>query len=98
MLVFLILGVLAAGCTQMSAKELAKKMEERYNTIKDMKGTMVITMDINGKKIVNTVRFAMKKPNKYWSDSNTTTVVSNGKEMWIYDKRRPSRNSTTESS
>ena len=88
LLVLLILGVLLVGCTQMSPKEIAKKMEKKYNAIKDMKGTMVITMDIRGKKISETIRFAMKKPNKYWSDSNTTTIVSNGTVMWIYDKKR----------
>lgn len=88
LLVFLVLSVLLVGCTQMSAKDIAKKMEEKYDAIKDMRGTMVITMNVSGKKIVDTIRFAMKKPNKYWSDSNTTTVVSNGSVMWIYDKKR----------
>ena len=86
--VLLLLGVLVLGCTQMSPKDIAKKMQEKYEAIKDMKGTMVITMNIGGKKVVETIRFAMKKPNKYWSDSDTVMMVSNGTMMWIYDKKR----------
>ncbi len=88
LLVLLLLGVFVLGCTHMSPKDIAKKMEEKYKAIKDMEGIMVIKINIGGKKFVDTIRFAMKKPNKYWSDSNMTTIVSNGTVMWIYDKKR----------
>ncbi len=87
-LTLLIAATLIVGCTQMSAKEIAKKMEEKYKAVKDMEGTMVTTIYVNGKKIVRVTKFAMKKPDKYWSDSENYTVVSNGTVMWIYDKKR----------
>lgn len=90
--VILVLAVfisgLMLGCTQMSAEEIAKKVEEKYNTIKDMKGTMVIITDFHGKKKVEEIEFAMKKPGKFWQEGNNYTIVSNGKTMWIYDKSR----------
>ena len=82
------IGVLVLGCTQMSAEEIAKKVEEKYNAIKDMKGTVIITTNFKGKKKIEVIKFAMKKPDKYWSDSENYTMVSNGKTMWIYDKSR----------
>jgi outer membrane lipoprotein-sorting protein len=39
-----LLAVLLAGCTQMSAEDIAKKVEEKYNSIKDFKGTLRVTM------------------------------------------------------
>ena len=36
---------------------------------------------------VGVIKFAMKKPDKYWSDSENNTIVSNGTVMWIYDKK-----------
>ncbi len=87
-LVLLALGIFLMGCTQMSAEDIAKKVEERYNAIKDMKGTVLVITDFNGKKKVEEIRFVMKKPDKYWSDSANYTTVSDGKTMWIYDKNK----------
>ena len=87
-IVFLVLGALVLGCTQMNARNIAKMAEEKYKTVKDMKGTMVVTTNFLGKKKVGVIKFAMKKPDKYWSDSENNTIVSNGTVMWIYDKKR----------
>ncbi len=90
--ILLVLTVLLAasllGCAQMSAKEIAKKVVEKYESIKDMKGVMVEIMNFNGKRRVEVVEFAMKKPNKYWSNSKNMTIVSNGSVLWVYDKRK----------
>jgi outer membrane lipoprotein-sorting protein len=72
----------------MSAEEIAKKVEEKYNAVKDMKGEVVITTEINGTKRVEVIKFTMKKPDKFWQEGDNYTIVSNGKTMWIYDKRR----------
>ncbi len=87
-IVFLVLGALVLGCTQMNARNIAKMAEEKYKTVKDMKGTMVVTTNFLGKKKVGVIKFAMKKPDKYWSDSENNTIVSNGTVMWIYDKKK----------
>ena len=54
-LVALLVGVLVLGCVQMSAKEIAKKVEEKYDAIRDMKGTVVITTNFQGKKKVEVI-------------------------------------------
>ena len=87
-LAVLLVATLIAGCAQMSAEDIAKKMEEKYKAIKDMKGEMVTTVYVQGKKIVRVTKFAMKKPDKFWSDSENYTIVSNGTVMWIYDKKK----------
>ncbi len=87
-LVLLALGIFLMGCAQMSAEEIVKKVEEKYDAIRDMKGIVVITTNFQGKKKVEVTKFAMKKPDKYWSDSENYTMVSNGTVMWFYDKNR----------
>ncbi len=88
LLILALAVLLLAGCAQMSAEEIAKKVNEKYNAIKDMKGTAVITVVVNGHRSVNVIRFAMKKPNYFWQDTENYTMVSNGKVMWFYDKRK----------
>ncbi len=85
-LAILVVG-LVAGCAQMDAKEIAKKAEEKYKLVKDMKGTLVITDEVHGKKFVEKTEFAIKKPDKYWSTDGNVTIVRNGSTMWIYDKK-----------
>ncbi len=84
----LIMTILFIGCTQMSAEEIAKKMQERYASLKDMKGTMVITTQFKGMEQSKQIQFAMKKPDKFRSEDEKMLMVSNGKTMWIYDKQR----------
>jgi len=85
--ILLVCGLLM-GCTQMSAEEIAKKMEEKYDAIKDMKGTMVITTEFQGEKQIQVINFSYKKPNKWRSEDANSTIVSNGSVVWIYDKRK----------
>ncbi len=87
MLVCLFLAILIVGCTQLTAEQIAEKMQEKYNSIKDMKGTMVVTTNF-GKKQTQTINFEMKKPNKWRSEDERMLTISNGKTMWIYDKQK----------
>ncbi|MBO8181624.1 MAG: outer membrane lipoprotein carrier protein LolA [Archaeoglobus sp.] len=87
MLVCLFLAILIVGCTQLTAEQIAEKMQEKYNSIKDMKGTMVVTTNF-GKKQTQTINFEMKKPNKWKSENERMLTISNGKTMWIYDKQK----------
>ena len=62
-LIGLIIVTLLLGCMQLSAEQVAKQMEEKYKSIKDMKGKMVVTTDFGkGKKEVYSVSFTMKMP------------------------------------
>jgi len=84
----ILLATLLLGCTGMSAEEIAKKMQEKYESIKDMKGTITVTTEFNGEKQTQTICFVMKMPDKHRSEDENTIVVSNGKTMWIYDKKK----------
>jgi len=53
-----------------------------------MKGTVVVVTSYHGKKKVEEIRFAVKKPDKFWQEGENYTIVSNGKTMWIYDKNK----------
>ena len=85
-----LLAVLLTGCTQMSAEEIAKKIEEKYNSIKDFKGTLRVTTEVNGKKEVVEYDYVFKKPNKMrvYDKKNGILTVSNGEKMWVYDENR----------
>ncbi len=85
-LAVLVVG-LVAGCAQMDAKEIAKKAEEKYKLVKDMKGTLVTIDEVHGKKFVEKMEFAIKKPDKYLSTDGNETIVRNGSTMWIYDRK-----------
>ena len=85
-LVILLVECLVMECMQMSAEEIVKKVKEKYNAVEDMKGEVVITTD-NGTKRVEVIKFAMKKPGKFWQEEDNYTIVSNGKTMWIYYKK-----------
>ncbi|GCC10511.1 lipoprotein chaperone [archaeon] len=85
----LVLVVVAAGCislTSMSAGNIAQKMQEKYNTIKDYQGTVVMTTVINGKSKVTESDFKIKKPYKVLLINKETdrVIVSNGTIIWSY--------------
>ncbi|XRO76625.1 DUF4367 domain-containing protein [Methanocaldococcus sp. 10A] len=85
---FLIVGVFFAGCTeQMNADEIAKKMQEKYESIKTMEGNLVMTLNVNGKVKTIQYNYAFKKPNKYYMENDDVLIVSDGKTMYIYDKK-----------
>lgn len=88
LLIGLFISVLLLGCAQMSAEDIAKNMQEKYESIEDMKGTMVTTTYFEGGEQTHKVDFAMKNPHKYWSDGVNQTIVTNGSVLWIYDKRK----------
>jgi len=81
-LIGLLLATLLLGCTQMSAEQIAKQMQKKYSSIKDMKGTMVVTEP--GK--VYSFSFE-KKGNKWRIDGRNGTTVCNGSVTWMYDKQ-----------
>jgi len=85
-----LLVVLLAGCTQMSAEEIAKKLEEKYNAVKDIKGLLRETTEgKNGKHVIE-CEYVFKKPNKFWmhDKSRGLLIVSNGEKMWIYNEKK----------
>ena len=86
----LLFVVLLTGCTQMNAEEIAKKMEEKYNAVKDFKGTLRMSIEGEGVKQVMEYEYVFKKPNKVrmYDKNNGVLMVSNGEKMWIYDEKK----------
>ena len=85
-LIVLIITAIFLACTQLSSEQIAEKMKEKYNSIEDMKGVMIVTTNLN--KQTQTIKFAMKKPNKWKTEDESMLTISNGKTMWIYDKQK----------
>jgi outer membrane lipoprotein-sorting protein len=85
---FILLVVLLVGCTQPTPEEIVEKMQEKYESIKDMKGEMVVTTIVDGGKESYAIKFEMKKPNKWKSEDDNMLTVSNGKTMWVYYKQK----------
>jgi len=89
-LITLTFGIFFAGCTeqQMSADEIAKKMEEKYDSINDMSCKMVMTVNVQGNSETVSYDYKYKKPNKYYMECDDSIVVSDGKTMYVYDKKQ----------
>ncbi len=88
-LALIILALLLLGCTQhtLTAEDIAKEMQKRYESIKDMSGEFVVMTNYGGKEETYEAKFWMKG-NKYRGDDGKTLTVSNGSVMWIYDRER----------
>ncbi len=85
----LVLVVMGAGCigmASMSAGSIAQKMQEKYNTIKDYQGTVVVTTVANGNSKVTESNLKEKKPDKILLINKETgsVTVSNGTTVWTY--------------
>ncbi len=85
----LVLVVVSAGgisLASMITGGIAQKVQEKYNTIKDYQGTVVLTTLINGKRKVTESNFKFEKPDKILLINKDTGIVtvSNGTTLWVY--------------
>jgi hypothetical protein len=62
-----------------SSKDILSVIIEKYNSIEGYKGTIKLGNE--------TYKIIFKKPNKYFAESNSSIIYSNGETVWIYDKR-----------
>ncbi|MDI6885767.1 MAG: outer membrane lipoprotein carrier protein LolA [archaeon] len=84
-----LVALILISCTDMSAEEIVKKMQKKYDAVEDYKGTMVVKTNFQGEVETYEVHFMMKKPsNKYKSEDENLLFVSNGKTTWIYNKKK----------
>ncbi|NPA62747.1 MAG: DUF2092 domain-containing protein [Methanococci archaeon] len=85
---FLTVGIFFAGCTQqqISADEIAKKMQEKYDAMKSMEADVVITTNMMGQTETMQYEYAFEKPNKFYMENNKMLMVFNGKTYYMYDK------------
>jgi outer membrane lipoprotein-sorting protein len=92
-------AVLISGCTeQMSADQIAARMEAKQESIKDFSATMVMTSSFAGETENTQVKIMTKTPDKTRSEFIEpaefagTVMVRNGSTMWMYD---PAKNQVT---
>ncbi len=83
-----------SGCTDMSAEQIAQKMKEKQDSIKDFSATMVITYSSGGKTETTKVKIMNKMPDKsrieYLEPAEMAgqIMVNDGKTMWMYDPNK----------
>ncbi|SNQ59144.1 DUF4367 domain-containing protein [Candidatus Methanoperedens nitratireducens] len=89
--IFAILSIaLLAGCVEMSADQIASEMQKKYESIKDYKGTLVLSMSFDGESRESEMDFMYQLPDKSWmkiteGEGAEDIVVSNGTTMWLYN-------------
>ena len=77
------------GCAQKSANEIAKKIQEKWDSVTDYRGLQKVTITVNGRQTITEYEFIFKKPSKMWvyDKTNDILTVSNGSTLWIYDNK-----------
>jgi len=92
-------AVLISGCTEnMSADQIAARMEAKQESIKDFSATMVMTSSFAGETATTRATIMTKTPDKTRSEFIEpaelagTVMVRNGSTMWTYD---PAKNQVT---
>ena len=94
-LLAVVIIALISGCTEnMSAEQIAQKMKEKQDSIKDFSATMVITSSFGGKDEMAKAKIMNKMPDKsrieYLEPAETAgqVMVSDGKTIWTYDPKK----------
>jgi len=83
----IVIVVLLLGCAEMTAEQIAKNMEEKYRSIKDMQGEYTVT-SYYGNEIFSQSWKIWTKENKMRQENDEMLMVSNGEISWIYDKKK----------
>ncbi len=98
LLLVVIVMALFSGCIEMSAEQIAQKMKEKQDSIKDFSATMVITSDFGGKSEMAKAKMMNKMPDKnrieYLEPAEMAgqIMVNDGKTIWNYN---PTKNEVT---
>jgi len=82
-----------AGCVdeELTAEQIAEKMQQKQDSIEDYSYTMYMTISFGGQEQVMEADTMYKKPNKIKTvqklpaETAGSVAVSDGKTMWIYD-------------
>lgn len=88
-----------SGCTEnMSAEQIAQKMKEKHDSIKDFSATMILSSSFGGSAETVKVKIMNKMPGmsrlEYLEPAEIAgqVVVSDGRTFWTYD---PNKNEVT---
>jgi len=73
----------------MSAEQIVKNMQEKYNSTQDFSGVVNFTAYHNGATEATEFEIVLKKPDKFWKydKDHGILMVSNGKKIWLYDEK-----------
>ena len=70
-----------------NADEIAKKMQEKYESMKSMEADVLITMNIMGQTKTMQYKYAFEKPNKFYMENDEFLMVCDGKTYYTYNKK-----------
>ncbi|AKB76861.1 hypothetical protein MSHOH_0378 [Methanosarcina horonobensis HB-1 = JCM 15518] len=94
LIILISLALFASGCEEeLSAEEIATKMQEKQENLEDYSGIMYMATYVNGEKVMeNEIRMMYKKPNLMKNlvieqGEEEVAAVSDGKFVWSYDPR-----------
>ena len=87
LLIALLVVSILAGCVQMSAEEIAKKMQEKEEKIQDLRAEVYVVSEGPMGKMEMNYTYIFKKPYKLYMEDENSIAVSNGSVMWSYDKK-----------
>ncbi|MDO9516510.1 MAG: outer membrane lipoprotein carrier protein LolA, partial [Methanosarcinaceae archaeon] len=85
-------SMFVAGCIdgELSAEQIAEKMQQKQDSIEDYSYTMYMTMEFGGQKMETEADMMYKKPNKFKSVQKQPAEmaggvsVSDGETLWTY--------------
>ncbi len=87
LLAVILAALVFAGCVQMSAEEIAKKMQEKEEKIQDMRAEVYAVTESPFGRMEMNYTYIFKKPYKLYMEDENSITVTNGSVMWSYDKK-----------
>lgn len=81
----IIVVTLVLGCAEMTAEQIAKNMEEKYRSIKDMQGEYT-AITYYGNEVFSQSWKIWTKENKMRMENDQMLMISDEKVAWIYNK------------
>ncbi len=96
MLLLISSSLFVAGCIdgELSAEQIAEKMQQKQDSIEDYSYTMYMTMEFGDQTMETEGDIMYKKPNmiktiqRLPAETAGSVVVSDGETMWIYDSKQ----------
>jgi len=96
MLLLISSAIFSAGCIDedLSAKQIAEKMQQKQDGIEDYSYTMYMTMEFDDQNMVTQADMMYKKPNKFKAvqkqpaEMAGSVSVSDGETMWMYNPQQ----------
>ncbi|RLI89334.1 MAG: hypothetical protein DRO98_01250 [Archaeoglobales archaeon] len=90
-----IVAYVLLGCAQtLTANQIVKKMNEKLNETQDIRGKIVTTQSLGDETTSKTIKFLIKKPDKFKEEMEHSTLLPNG--TTVFERTIHIVNGTTE--